>query len=405
MNRFTRWLSISACVMAMMALCATSALAASPKYVITNDDNSSTAANTASVYSIGASGALTLVKTISTGRTGGGGGYYAAPRTNVLRSKTQNCAYVGDAYSAAGYGNGPGDVAAIDMDTLSLVGTFAGFPLDTGGSYGIGLAENSAGTFLFTAYSGSGTIVTYAQQADCKLKRLGEVITVGARDGLVDGMKVTPSGNALIVGYSDGSIGSYKINSNGALSLIGRYLVTDGGNAGGVDITQNGKWALFGDATGGSQVEVAPIKVNGGLGPTVGYAGIGSGSNSNIVWLSPDETLVYVSNNVSGTIAAAPFDAKTGVINTAKSCTSSVLKGKAAGNWLVLGGIATGSTVGTGSPVYAAEYGGGNPSGIGIIAVKATKSGCVLTETKASPASDASSTALLSVGVDPPRSF
>jgi hypothetical protein len=402
MNRFTKLLSTVALVTFVVALCATSMLAATPKYVITNDDNFNAAANTASIYSIGTGGTLTLVKTISTGGTGAGGGYFATPRVNVLRSTRQNCAYVGDAYAAGGFGVGPGDVAAIDMSSLSLAGTFPGFPLDVGGGFGISLAETPTGTFLFAAYAGSGTIVSYKQEAGCKLKLLSELITVGARDGAVDGMKVTPNGKTLIVGYSDGSIGSYKINSTtGAVTLIARYLVTDGGFAGGVDITKNGKWALFGDAASSPTVEVAPIHANGSLGPTVGYSGIGAGSNSNSVWLSPDETLVYVSNNSSGTIAAAPFNAATGVINTASACTSAVLKNF--GNpWFFLGGIATGSTATTGSPLYAAEF--GNPSSIGIVRVKKGPP-CVLTETSTSPASDSSSPALLTIGVDPPRPF
>ena len=93
-------------------------------YVITNDDNQYPNGNSASIYSIGSGGALSLVTTIPTGGFGRGGGYYAAGRVNVLRSKTQNCAYIGD---AVGPNNSrPGDVASIDMSTLKLVGTYPG---------------------------------------------------------------------------------------------------------------------------------------------------------------------------------------------------------------------------------------------------------------------------------------
>src|SRR5581483_3857411 len=209
-------------------------------YVITNDDNP--AGNSATIYSIGSGGSLNFVTTIPTGGYGRGGGYAAAGRVSVLRSKVQNCAYITD---ALGPNNGrPGDVAAIDMSTLRLVGTYPGTALDSGLLWGVGLAENPAATFLFAAYSTSGTIATYLQGPDCSLTYSNEVISIGANVGSVDGMKVTPNGRYLIVAYADGSIGSYSINSTtGALTLVARYLLVDNGLATGVDITADAKWA------------------------------------------------------------------------------------------------------------------------------------------------------------------
>jgi hypothetical protein len=101
--------------------------------------------------------------------------------------------------------------------------------------------------------------------------------------------------------------------------------------------------------------------------------------NSNNVWLSPDESLVYISNNSSGQITAAPFDKATGVINIAKSCTSAVLKNFDS-TWVYLGGVVSSGTAGTGSPLYAGEYDGEQASGIAIVDVKTP---CTLTETSA----------------------
>jgi len=110
---------------------------AATKYVITNDDNP--AGNSASIYAIGDSGDLSLITTILTGGFGQGGGYYAAGRVNVLRSKTQNCAYIGDAVGPSNYRGA--DVASIDMGTLKLVGTYPANPIDSGTLWGIGLAK------------------------------------------------------------------------------------------------------------------------------------------------------------------------------------------------------------------------------------------------------------------------
>lgn len=386
-----------------LALMTTALTQAATNYVITNDDNPS--GNSASIFSIGQGGALSLVTTIPTGGFGRGGGYAAASRVSVLRSKTQNCAYVSD---ALGPNNArPGDVASIDMSTLKLVGTYPGTALDSGALWGIGMAENPAGTFLFAAYSTSGTIATYAQGSDCQLKFKSEIIAIGANVGSVDGMKVTPSGKYLIVAYGDASIGSYAINpTTGALKLVNRYLVTDNGLATGVDITKDGRWALFGSVaigTGG-EVEVANINADGSLGATVGYIPIGQGSNSNNAWLSPDETYVYISNNASGQITAAPFNAQTGVINSAAACTSSVLKNFNS-TWQLLGNVITATRTNLGSPLYAAEWSYTNPGGIAIVDMSVTGGACKLVETGLSPIADPATDFLMTVGVDPPRSF
>lgn len=396
-----RW----SCVLALVSLLfiGTAFTQTLTPYVITNDDNP--AGNSASIFSIGSRGTLNFVTTIPTGGYGRGGGYAAAGRVGVLRSKGQNCAYISD---ALGPNNGrPGDVASIDMSTLKLVGTYTGTALDSGLLWGIGLAENPAATFLFAAYSTSGTIATYAQGPDCTLALKSEIIAIGANVGSVDGMKVTPNGKYLIVAYGDGSIGSYVIHpTTGALTLIGRYLVTDSGLATGVDITADSKWAVLGTVSflTGGEVEVAPIHANGSLGATVGYIPIGQGSNSNNAWLSPDETYVYISDNSSGQITAVPFNAETGVINTSAACTSAVLKNFNS-TWQMLGNVITTRQTGLGSPLYAAEWSYTNPGGIAIVNVAVKGSACALTEAAFSPVADPASDYLMTVGVDPPRKF
>lgn len=372
-------------------------------YVITNDDN--IAGNSASIFSIGSKGALSFVTTIPTGSYGRGGGYAAAGRVGVLRSKGQNCAYISDALGPNN--NRPGDVASIDMNTLKLVGTYPGTPLDSGALWGVGLAENPAATFLFAAYSSSGTIATYAQGPGCTLELKSEIVAIGENVGSVDGMKVTPNGKYLIVAYADGSIGSYAIDSTtGALTLVGRYLVTDFGLATDVDITADGKWAVLGTVSflTGGEVEVAAIHADGSLGATVGYIPIGRGSNSNNAWLSPDETYIYISDNSSGQITAVPFNAQMGVIDISAACTSRVLKGFNS-TWQMLGKVITTRLTGLGSPLYAAEWSYTNPGGIAVVNMYANGSACALRETDFSPVADPATENLTTVGVDPPRKF
>jgi sugar lactone lactonase YvrE len=98
-----------------------------------------------------------------------------------------------------------------------------------------------------------------------------------------------------------------------------------------VDITRDGHYAIFGDAsTTYMEVEVSDIS-SGKLTPTIKYGGAGGGlggtkgANSNNVWLSPDESLLYISPNWSGEVAAALFDKNTGTLS--KGCFSGKLNG------------------------------------------------------------------------------
>ena len=145
-------------------------------------------------------------------------------------------------------------------------------------------------------------------------------------------------------------------------------------------------------------VEVSDIS-SGKLTPTVVYR-LGNKINSSNVLLSPDETLLYISNNQSGTVTAAFFDKTAGKLS--KGCVSRSLKGYVT-NWSYVASLALQQTTGTGGVVYVAEYGA--PSSIAEINVKSSGGKCSLTESAKSPVSDPNSPGLLSIGAFPPRPF
>jgi hypothetical protein len=125
--------------------------------------------------------------------------------------------------------------------------------------------------------------------------------------------------------------------------------------------------------------------------------------NSSNIELSPDESLIYVSNNQGGTITAVFFDKATGVVSP--GCVSAVLNGFST-TWLYGGAVALKDNgAGTGGAVYLAESANGGVSSIGIVNVKSNGTTCSLAEAKSSPARDQNSTNLLSIGSWPPRSF
>jgi len=413
MSKFVKLLFACALIAVAVSVCTTGAFAKKHAtvgpYVVTNDDvSASTPSNSATVYSIGSGGALTLVTSLKTGGSGNGGGYFAMGKANVAHSKTQACSFISDGNPNTSTATIP-DVAALNLATLKMSGPYPAGSTDNGTNYGVGLAD--AGKYLVAGFSGNFTLTiaptigTYSVGSGCVLKYVGSIPGAGLNGGSPDGIKATPNGKYVVAAYSDGSVGSYSIGAGGKLKLIGQELTTTGIAASGVDITKDGKWAIFGDASGAPSVDIAPISANGALGPTVNYFYVLPGANSNNVLLSPDETVLFVTSNSTGEIGAVQFDKTTGVLNPKNSCSSNVLRDFYV-SWDYAGGLAFASTSGGGAEVYVAEW--GFPSSIGIVDYTPHAKGedefCDLTETSGSPASDTNSEpGLLSVGAYPPR--
>jgi hypothetical protein len=91
----------------------------------------------------------------------------------------------------------------------------------------------------------------------------------------------------------------------------------------GVDITQDGRFAVFGDISAAATVEVSSL-ATGKLAPTVAYKA-GTGVDAGAIRLSPDHSRLYIANNESGTVTAAFFNNITGKITP--GCMSPTLQG------------------------------------------------------------------------------
>jgi hypothetical protein len=228
--------------LALVTLCAASTFATT-KYVVDNDDNPT--ANTATFYTVGTNGKLTLKKTVPTGGTGLGGGYFADARINVSHSKTQPCVYVSNATS--------NNVSAINEETLKNNGPFKAGTNDSGAAGGITVVSTTnyvyAGFSGATAGAGEGSIATYKEEAGCKLKYVKSIPAKGLGQGTFGvgqptGMAITPDGKTMVVGYDDGSIQSFNVSA-GVPKPIGKAVNTtgfaDGDYPGSVDITKDGK--------------------------------------------------------------------------------------------------------------------------------------------------------------------
>ena len=382
-----------------------SALAATvPNFVITNDNVRGP--NTATLYEAAGTveaPTLSFYQTLSTGGTGIGGGFYAQPSVIIILVGNKECAFVSDA--------GSNDIAGILLTFHPQVtGRFKGSKTDSG-KLGIGLAAKGQ-KLLYAAFTGSRTIATFSIQPGCTLSFQGDVSAVGLNGGAVNGMKVNKNSQVMVVAYGDGSIESFNLSTGAPLSNQDLQDSTGYGLfyglPSGVDITSDGHYAIFGDTGAWIVVEVSDLS-KGKLATTVAYGGphgiFGDYVSASDVYLSPDETLIYIGSNFSGLLEAAEFNAAKGKITT--GCISAPFTGFGDA-FSYTAGLTLGSNTGTGTPVYINEAPGAidsPPSYIGIVNVTSSGGACTLEESAASPVSDPASAALLSSTSYPPRAF
>jgi 6-phosphogluconolactonase (cycloisomerase 2 family) len=389
----SRLLHIASILVCICSACMPSAAASSgPHYVVTNDDEVPFFISGVTFYSVDSSGLLTLQQQVQTGGSGNGGGYFSANRVTVLDAGTTACVYASEAYK--------GDIVGIVVSTLQVGGSAFGSLTDTGLSNGIGLAVNAQ--YLYASFTDSSTIGTFQILPGCSLTFLNDVSVSGLKRGIVAGMAI--HGNIMIVTYDDGSIESFDISNGTPVSNGDKQNSTAHASSAGatypnsIDITQDGHYALFGDTSTSTVVEVSDIS-SGKLTKTVVYT-LGSTINSSNIMLSPDETLLYITNTQGDTVSAAYFDASTGALTA--GCTSPPLKNYVS-SWSYLATLGLENTTGTGGVLYVAEFGVG--SGIAMIGVNSSGGKCTLTELQNSPVADPNSAALLSIATYPPRSF
>jgi 6-phosphogluconolactonase (cycloisomerase 2 family) len=383
---------LAALLVCIWASCSPAAAASGPHYILTNDDAVPFFVSGVTFYSVGPTGLLTLQQEVPTGGSGIGGGFFSANRVAVLDTATTACVYASEAYK--------GDIVGIVVSTLEVGGSAFGSMTDTGATNGIGLALNAQ--YLYASFTGSSTIGTFQVLPGCSLTFLNDVSVSGLKQGSIAGMAI--HGNIMIATYDDGSIESFDISngtpvSNGDKQNSTAYVSSAGATyPNSIDITQDGHYALFGDTSTSAVVEVADIS-SGKLTPTVVYT-LGTGINSSNIMLSPDETLLYITNTQGDSVSAAYFNATTGALTT--GCTSGPLRNYVS-SWSYLASLGLETTTGTGGVLYVAEF--GTASGIAMIGISSSGGQCTLTELQNSPVADPNSIGLVSIAGYPPRSF
>jgi Lactonase, 7-bladed beta-propeller len=359
------------------------------RYLITNDDPPPKVPTSSTLFTLAPNGLPEDPTRVSLGGVGAGGGYFAASRVSVLHSTTSACAFLSI--------GGSGEISALDLHTQRNVGDFSAAATDSGLSNGIGLVNN--GSYLYASFSSSDTLATFSVLQGCGLQFLGDISPSGKHQGNVKGMAL--HGDMLVVAYGEGSIESFNISdgipvSNDDLQNATGYN-TDRFPSG-VDISPDGRYAIFGDMSITTTIEVSAIS-SGKLTKTVLY-NLGPANDATSVLFSPDGSLIYIANTGSGKVTAAFFNRETGTVTS--GCVSPTLKGFDH-TWVFLSSPVTEQTTGTGSVLYLAEF--GSPSSIAVIDVTSGAGQCTLTEKPASPVLAPNTNALLSIGMYPPRPF
>ena len=253
-----------------------------------------------SAFRVGADGSLIELpgSPFTTGGHGCDGGFYASNRITV--SPRGNFLYASNTDS--------NDVSAfsIDLSSGNLTAVPGSpFPLNSPGSMcsvftfvmGISLAATPDGRFLMAGSPWSETITAFRIGADGSLTAVpGSPFFAG---GTPIGLKVSPNGKFLAAGLL-GSVAMFGIAPDGSLTLVPGSPFSDSGvgRAAGVDVNCKSDLLFAGEANNGNTiVDVFRIGPTGALTPIAGSPFVaGVGDNSNVPLLSPDDRLLFVSN-------------------------------------------------------------------------------------------------------------
>jgi len=345
----------------------------------------------------------------------------------VASYSSVNCLYVSDANGSVPFPNG--DIASFVINGPSTV--FVANTIDpsaTGGpNKGIPLAvdRRTGFPYLFAGFTSSNEIAFFKiNPSTCQPFWSSSTTAVGVSGAPLEALAVSAAGpHILIATYADGSIQSFKVGG-GVLIPTGPPFQSTGfttqfGVPDGIDITANGKFAIFGDRNSIAEVEVSKIMPSGALTPTVDYGGpanasgvnLGPGVGAENVWISPGvmagNNYVYVSNNLSRQVTTIKLAPAAGIVTAIPSttCTGLFTNPTNLNNtsgWMFNAGIQTEQTTGTGGVIYVAEF--GTPSSVAVLKVQNT--GCTREAVPfGSPFTDPASNAATGVAVFPPRPF
>ena len=355
------------------------------------------AANTAAVFQLSGSSLLSAPPLQTTG-WGIGAGYFATNGQAVAAMGSNVCVFVADP--------GSDDIAVFNAASLSSPTKVGNYNDPSGSGVYLGTTLATRGGMLFAGYTASVNIGVWTINADCSLT-LASAASKTPTPAPVDQIAVSPDGRTLVATYGQSApgVGSFAI-SGSTLTPKGPYNTAAG--TAGVDITKDSKYAIIGEFGGTfTQVEVFPIKSDGALGTSSVYSFPQGGFNSNNVFLSPDETRLYIDNNASFQITTLSFSEQAPAGKQFQFyCVSNPLRTLPSNFLEYTTGLAASSPIGKGGYLYVLEE-GYNPAFVAAPALALMQippDGCPA-EVAGSPYALPSGSEPTTVSAYPPRPF
>ncbi len=333
-------------LLTLLALTSSAAIAQNGGYLVTNDNNASS--NSATAFTVTSDGKMSIYKTLQTGGTGLGGGYFAEVQTSI--ESNAHCLFVAD--------SGSNDIAAFEGPTFKRVSpNFSNSQLQ-GNLYGIALAVDPAGKFLYTAWTASQNIAVLAIASDCSLSLVGTPIS---QPDALEGLTVTHNGKILGASYPNiGGVQAYNISSTGALTPLGPQLsfnsaIADCASVGcypsGQDATDDGLYWVWGNGTLAGPYTLSAKLTSTGFTNAALQSYDSKVVNLEAPWFSPQAAQTHSGNLYIGASGFGPGNPAGIIVATFNNGTitydSEVVNTAA----LFAGAIQTVGTMGTGSPL------------------------------------------------------
>jgi hypothetical protein len=222
-------------------------------------------------------------------------------------------------------------------------------------------------------FAAARTIVTPYGTGACAYVSTPATSLIAGIDAMTHTVTGTFSGCGTGLGFVSTGFGSYDLPN-------------------GVAITKDGHYAIFGDASTVTTVEVSDIS-SGKLTPTMGYV-LGKTWNSRNVRLSPDRTVLFISNGSAGQVTTTFFKGTTGKVT--RGCTSGPLRGYYT-HYSYVGNIGLQLATSTGGMIYVPEFGSGGQSYLALLDFTSNGATFTMTESASSPVTGSPNSAVLSI--------
>src|SRR5690349_302551 len=308
-------LRLLAMLVLVMAVLSPLAAQAQGNYVYVNNQ---TVANSVSAYSVSATGALTQLSGSPFATGGVGANVVCYGLNRIVLSPVNNLLFVAN--------TGDRTITSFQINPASGILTrVAGSPFPTSltldSCQGISLAATPDGAFLMA--SSNGQIETFSIGAGGTLTQFGALTANCCSPNA--SMVISPNGQFLATSNQT-SVSMFTINAGLLTPVPGSpFAKTGSGSLSGLDFSCAADRLYAGEATGSPALADAwtvdnsvGTATSGVLTPVPGTPFTSSGNNSNLVLYSPDNTLLFQSNQFTNSINSFQVNPDGSLVNVGK---------------------------------------------------------------------------------------